>query len=155
MFKTKNGGDVYKYWPCKLLIFLVLCECLIMLICQFAEKDALLYFNLKRLNLVMYLPDTRNYTNTKSSPAPKVFGGSGEEEEGSRNTAENLTWLTNNPIYQQFNVKELRRKKRVTVLIIVSSAPRRVDRRQAIRETWWAECKEINKVSLSVLLFSY
>ena len=32
------------------------------------------------------------------------------------------------------------RKKKVLLLIIVSTAPQRFDRRQAIRDTWWKHC---------------
>ena len=31
-------------------------------------------------------------------------------------------------------------KKKVTLLIVVTSAPKRFDRRQAIRDTWWKHC---------------
>lgn len=33
-------------------------------------------------------------------------------------------------------------KERVLLLITVGSAPQRLDRRQAIRDTWWKHCKQ-------------
>lgn len=33
-------------------------------------------------------------------------------------------------------------KKKLQLLIIVSSAPQRLARRQAIRESWWKHCNE-------------
>ena len=45
------------------------------------------------------------------------------------------------------NFKDLgSRKKKVLILIIVSTAPQRFDRRQAIRDTWWKHCNG-NQVS--------
>ena len=39
------------------------------------------------------------------------------------------------------NFKDLgSRKKKVLILIIVTTAPQRFDRRQAIRDTWWKHC---------------
>ena len=39
------------------------------------------------------------------------------------------------------NFKDLgSRKKKVLLLVIVSTAPQRFDRRQAIRDTWWKHC---------------
>ena len=49
--------------------------------------------------------------------------------------------LLENPVYANFNISKVRRKKKVTLLVIVSSGPRRSDRRNAIRETWWKQCK--------------
>ena len=51
--------------------------------------------------------------------------------------------ILENPVYATFQIrKPVTKKKYVNVLIIVSSGPRRVDRRNAIRETWWTDCKE-------------
>jgi len=37
-------------------------------------------------------------------------------------------------------------KKKVNILLIVSSAPKRIERRQATRDTWWKECKKMGNV---------
>ena len=55
--------------------------------------------------------------------------------------------LNENPIYRRFNISQRRKKPHVNLLIIVSSAPRRSDRRFAIRSTWWKLCKSIPRVS--------
>ena len=47
----------------------------------------------------------------------------------------------NETFHQLIDFKDLRRNKRaVLLLIIVSTAPARFERRQAIRETWWKHC---------------
>lgn len=60
-----------------------------------------------------------------------------------------ISLFNNNPIYTRFNITNPKIRKRVTVLIIVSTAPRRYDRRQAIRETWWRHCKQTNEVRIN------
>lgn len=62
--------------------------------------------------------------------------------------------LLENPIYENFNIKKPRVKKKVTVLIIVSSGPRRADRREAIRSTWWAQCKPTFKMIPECVFFT-
>ena len=44
-------------------------------------------------------------------------------------------------------------KTRVTLVIIVSSAPVRWDRRDAIRQTWWKHCNATKKVSVATLTY--
>jgi len=64
---------------------------------------------------------------------------------------DDLTWIDKNPIYSRFNIsapRENATRKRVSILIVVSSAPRRFERRQAIRDTWWNECKLTKSVSI-------
>ena len=47
----------------------------------------------------------------------------------------------NETLHQLIDFKDLGRNKRaVLLLIIVSTAPARFERRQAIRETWWKHC---------------
>ena len=58
-----------------------------------------------------------------------------------------FNWLENNPVYKQFKIKPLPVRKEVTILVIVSSGPRRIDRRNAIRQTWWQQCKPTEEVS--------
>ena len=55
-------------------------------------------------------------------------------------------WLSKNPIYSNFKINQTKTKKRVTLLVIVSTAPRRVDRRNTIRSTWWKLCKQTGEV---------
>lgn len=50
--------------------------------------------------------------------------------------------LLDNPVFKTFDIKKPKRKKFAHVLLIVSSGPRRVDRRNAIRDTWWKDCKK-------------
>jgi len=57
-------------------------------------------------------------------------------------------FLQAHPIYSKFNftARTKEKKKKINVLVIVSSAPKRSDRRQMIRETWWQECRNTGKV---------
>ena len=73
-----------------------------------------------------------------------------------RNTEYALQWmemsdrlqhLNKNPVYAKFDIPYQKNHSKYTLLIIVSSAPKRFDRRLAIRETWWQQCKSTNKVS--------
>lgn len=65
----------------------------------------------------------------------------------------NSTWLENNPVYKRYYVESPPVKKTVTILVIVSTAPKKVDRRNAIRSTWWTQCVKTNNVS--VIFTSY
>ena len=49
--------------------------------------------------------------------------------------------LRTNIIYRSFGVKLKKRRESVNLLVIVSSAPKRSDRRAGIRETWWTLCR--------------
>lgn len=52
----------------------------------------------------------------------------------------NFTWIDNHPVYKRFYLQNVEKKERRTVVVVVSSAPKRVDRRNAIRRTWWKQC---------------
>ncbi|XP_057294448.1 uncharacterized protein LOC130622994 isoform X2 [Hydractinia symbiolongicarpus] len=52
--------------------------------------------------------------------------------------------LETNPIYQAFDIIPPPTKEKVDLLLIVSSGPRRSDRRDAIRQTWWQQCVPTN-----------
>ena len=55
-------------------------------------------------------------------------------------TGRNFTVSRNHPFYKTFYIKEPLVKESVTIIIIVSSAPKRIRRRNAIRATWWSQC---------------
>lgn len=53
------------------------------------------------------------------------------------------------PLILESDFKDLgNRKKRVLLLVTVGSAPKRSDRRQGIRSTWWRHCdhSQVNSV---------
>ena len=55
----------------------------------------------------------------------------------------------NETLHQLIDFKDLGRNKRaVLLLIIVSTAPARFERRQAIRETWWKHCSDGNQAQV-------
>ena len=55
--------------------------------------------------------------------------------------------LNENPVYAKFNISRKEKPPKFNLLIIVSSAPKRYDRRLATRETWWQQCKSTKRVS--------
>ena len=57
-------------------------------------------------------------------------------------------FISRHPVFGNFKFRRPPKKKNVNVLVIVSSAPKRIDRRQIIRQTWWKECKSNKNVSL-------
>ena len=78
-----------------------------------------------------------------------------------------LSTLLENPIYKRFKITDRvkikngtivkLKKKKVDILLIVSSGPRRADRRQAIRDTWWTDCVPSGKVCVQhyIRIFFY
>lgn len=48
--------------------------------------------------------------------------------------------LLENPVYATYDISKPVQKERVNVLLIISSGPRRGDRRDALRKTWLKEC---------------
>ena len=74
-----------------------------------------------------------------------------------------LSTLLENPIYKRFHIKDRLltkngtvvkiKKKQVDLLLVVSSGPRRADRRQAIRDTWWKDCVPTGNVNINIYDF--
>jgi len=62
--------------------------------------------------------------------------------------------LLENPVYANFNITKASGRKKVTLLLIVSSGPRRVDRRNAIRQTWWKQCVQTYGVIPECIFFT-
>ena len=58
----------------------------------------------------------------------------------------NTSYIMKNPIYANFSIKPNHSRKRVNLLVIVTSAPSRIERRNAIRDTWWKSCRNNTKV---------
>ncbi|XP_002158539.2 lactosylceramide 1,3-N-acetyl-beta-D-glucosaminyltransferase [Hydra vulgaris] len=65
-----------------------------------------------------------------------------------------MKYLLENPIYAKWNMSKAKKKKKVTILLVVSSGPKRFDRRQAIRETWWTQCKVTGNVVPECIFFT-
>ena len=58
------------------------------------------------------------------------------------------------PIYKDFNIpirtRTFEALEQVNVLLVVSSGPGRLHRRNAIRRTWWRECKAVSYTHLTL-----
>ena len=66
--------------------------------------------------------------------------------------------LLDNPVYANFNITKTLKKRKVNVILIVSSGPRRIARRNAIRKTWWKQCHAtagVTCLSISLILFFF
>lgn len=62
-------------------------------------------------------------------------------------TGEIRNMTISNPVYRRLNVTHDHEfLRRVDLLLLVSSGPGRVKRRDAIRRTWWKECVNTRKV---------
>ena len=61
--------------------------------------------------------------------------------------------LNENIVYKKFSIPRAIKLERVNVIFIVSSAPSRVDRRDAIRQTWWKQCQSTSKVEIDLIYF--
>jgi len=62
--------------------------------------------------------------------------------------------LNENPVYAKFNISRKEKPSKVSLLVVVSSAPTRYDRRLAIRETWWKQCKSTKRVSIQCVFMT-
>ena len=58
--------------------------------------------------------------------------------------------INDNIIYNKFNITKPKTRQFVNIIYIISSAPTRIDRRTAIRETWWGDCKSTDRVSMFI-----
>lgn len=61
-------------------------------------------------------------------------------------TGGNFTGTRYHPIFKKFYIQEPSNKKRVNIIIIVSSAPKRIERRTMIRRTWWTQCRTTGSI---------
>ena len=50
-------------------------------------------------------------------------------------------FLLTHPVFKEFNITPLVDKRFVHLLVIITTGPQRHDRRKAIRDTWWSQCK--------------
>ena len=62
--------------------------------------------------------------------------------------SDRMARLNENPVYARFNISRQENRPKVNLLLMVSSAPKRSDRRTAIRETWWSQIYSNNKVEV-------
>ena len=96
---------------------------------QYAEADVTLT-EANKPNLQHALVD-----QDRLLPFKKMFANGGEKDEKRRKS---LKW--NNMIVPLTDLQEEENKHYVLLLVIVSSAPGRYDRRNAIRQTWNSKC---------------
>jgi len=62
--------------------------------------------------------------------------------------------LNENPVYAKFKIPRQMNRPKVNLLILVSSAPKRGDRRAAIRETWWSQSSKNDKVKVKAVFIT-
>ena len=97
------------------------------------------FHNQERPSEVQNAPTTANTTPTVIMTTVKYQTDINETEDSD----------INETLHQLIDFKDLGRNKRaVLLLIIVSTAPARFERRQAIRETWWKHCSDGNQAQV-------
>ena len=77
-------------------------------------------------------------TNKYKTPGPRRQNKSEEEKF--------LSHLNQNLVFKKFNITEPEERTKVDIILTVSSAPARTERRSAIRQTWWTECRSTKRV---------
>ena len=50
-------------------------------------------------------------------------------------------YLITHPVYERFSIVRPLTKKQVRLLVIITTAPQREERRSAVRGTWWTQCR--------------
>lgn len=50
-------------------------------------------------------------------------------------------YLITHPVYERFSIARPLTKKKVRLLVIITTAPQREERRSAVRGTWWTQCR--------------
>ncbi|XP_057300552.1 uncharacterized protein LOC130633660 [Hydractinia symbiolongicarpus] len=96
---------------------------------------------------VRYFSDGRQHMTSLRTPL--MFFINYKEVILKQNSSTSLTeipYIRNNSYLANFQIKPKGNKKNVNVLLIVSTGPRRYDRRATIRKTWWQQCKSTGKV---------
>ena len=83
-----------------------------------------------------------------------------EEETGNatmgwQSLSDKMSKLNRNPVYAKFGIPRMKMRPKVNLLLIVSSAPKRLERRMAIRGTWWNQSSSNDKVIFCLLRFFF
>jgi len=76
----------------------------------------------------------------------KLVGDSYDTNEAGYTTGRNFTATKDHLVFRKFYIDEPLIKKHVNIIIIVSSAPKRIGRRNMIRKTWWTQCQETKSI---------
>ena len=80
----------------------------------------------------------RTSTNKYKIPGPRRRNKSEEEKF--------VSHLNQNIVFKKFNIREPEQRTKIDIILIVSSAPARTERRSVIRQTWWPECRSTERV---------
>jgi len=103
-------------------------------------KNVLLFLCVISIMMTMLLYiDVNNYLDVEKIDASKLVINLTQMDSFN-------AFIHSHPIFGKFNITRPPKIKKVNVLVIVSSAPKRIDRRQMIRRTWWQECKNNENV---------
>eukprot|EP00794_Sanderia_malayensis_P017034 gene17034-18748_t len=62
--------------------------------------------------------------------------------------------IQNSSLFRHFRIAGRDKRETVTLLVVVSSAPKRTDRRNAIRQTWWQMCNNTDMVHIRCLFIT-
>ena len=98
-------------------------------------------------NSMVGVSKTRRLKQRSLLPLKVMFANAGEKD---KEREKLLQWNSINVPLTDLRVKA--NKPQALLLVIVSSAPARHDRRNAIRETWWKRCNEKVRLFAAILL---
>ena len=85
-------------------------------------------------------------------PLREMFANASKVTHTGQRANHERTWhIKATPMLQLSDLQEVDNKESVLLLVIVTTAPSRYRRREAIRETWWKKCDGI-EVSFKVLV---
>jgi len=102
------------------------------------------------LMLPVKVTNTTRYINTQRYLKPKTLDKTNKQSAYRGPNVDDASfddYLIKHPLFSKFNLKISPNKTRVNLVVIITSAPKRSDRRQAIRDTWWQQCKSNDRVS--------
>ena len=95
-----------------------------------------------------YNKPTKKYDHLR--PLREMFANALKVTYTGKRSDHEPTWQTKaTPMFQLSDLQEVDNKVSVTLLVIVTTAPSRYQRREAIRATWWKKCDGI-EVSFKV-----
>ena len=88
-----------------------------------------------------------NYAKLLSIGESFILKSEGKPTFDWQNLPNKMSQLNLNPVYAKFGIPRMKFRPKVNLLLIVSSAPKRIDRRMRIRETWWNDSRIDSNVS--------
>ena len=98
----------------------------------------------------IYYMSSSKYNGNRGTSIPEFITENVTFEQKWHMKHDKFERINENVIYNKFNITKPKARPFVNIIYIVSSAPTRIERRTTIRETWWGDCKNTNRVSMFI-----